>query len=371
VQKSARRLYIDWGRGLAVLVMIEAHTSDSWLLPAERSTLPFRGLVLLGGFAAPFFLFLAGLAAALSAESKATRSGNRQAAARAICKRGLQIFILAFLFRLQAFIVSPGGPAVMLLRVDILNVMGPAIVIAGIVWGAVERTSIVVIVYAGLAAAVALFTPVIRVAEWVNTLPVWLQWYLRPAGDYTTFTAFPWTGFVLGGAAAGVLVARVRGVRFQPRLHVALAGVGAAIAILGYYTAFLPTIYKASSFWTSSPTYFAIRIGIMLLALSALYCFEIGRRRSNIGARLARLGESSLFVYWIHVELVYGYATRFLQRHLTLWEWAGTYAVFCAALYGAVLLRDRLMAALDSTRSVQFSAVRPKIWAFIEKKPLR
>jgi uncharacterized membrane protein len=328
--------------------MIEAHTSDSWLLPAERSTLLFRDLVLLGGFAAPLFLFLAGLAAALSAESTAKRSGNRQVAAKAICKRGLQIFILAFLFRLQAFIVSPGGPAVMLFRVDILNVMGPAIVVAGLVWGAIERTSMVVLAYAWLAAAVALFTPVIRVAEWVNALPVWVQWYLRPAGDYTTFTAFPWSGFVFGGAAAGVLIARVRDVRVEPRLHAALAGVGAAIAVLGYYTAFLPTIYRASSFWTSSPTYFAMRVGIMLLALSALYGLEIGVRRWNIQlAPLVRLGESSLFVYWIHVELVYGYVTRLLQRHLTLWEWAGAYTVFCSGMYGAVLLRDRLMEALD------------------------
>ena len=62
------------------------------------------------------------------------RGGSRRDAAEAVCRRGLEIFILAFLFRLQAFIVSPGSHPVTLFRVDILNIMGPAIVAAGLVW---------------------------------------------------------------------------------------------------------------------------------------------------------------------------------------------------------------------------------------------
>ena len=49
-----------------------------------------------------------------------------------ICRRGLEIFILAFLFRLQGFIVTPGSHPVTLFRVDILNIMGPAIAVAGL-----------------------------------------------------------------------------------------------------------------------------------------------------------------------------------------------------------------------------------------------
>jgi len=45
-------------------------------------------------------------------------------------RRGLEIFLLAFVFRAQSFIVSPGNPLVSLLRVDILNIMGPSIVVA-------------------------------------------------------------------------------------------------------------------------------------------------------------------------------------------------------------------------------------------------
>jgi len=76
-----RRRYIDLARGLAVLVMIEAHTLDAWTRPADHSTLAFRNLTVLGGFAAPLFLWLAGTALVLSAERRARRTGSRRASA--------------------------------------------------------------------------------------------------------------------------------------------------------------------------------------------------------------------------------------------------------------------------------------------------
>src|SRR5262245_23998427 len=101
--------------------MIQAHALDSWTRPTDRSTLTFRYLMLLGGLAAPLFLWLAGLGSVLAGERSLSRSGSRREASEALVRRGLEIFILAFLFRIQAFIVTPGGPLVTIFRVDILN----------------------------------------------------------------------------------------------------------------------------------------------------------------------------------------------------------------------------------------------------------
>jgi uncharacterized membrane protein len=340
-----RRRYIDLARGLAVLVMIEAHTLDAWTRPADRSTEAFHNLAVLGGFAAPLFLWLAGVALVLSAESRARRAGSRHASALAVVRRGLEIFILAFLFRLQAFIVSPGSAVVTLFRVDILNVMGPSIVAAGLLWGVVENRLALVIVYAVSAIAVAMLTPIVRSAEWVSALPIWLEWYIRPAGEYTTFTGLPWAGFVFAGGALGALIATARDDRSERRVQVATAAVGTLLIVLGFYAATLPTIYRSSSFWTSSPTYFAIRVGVMMLGLAAIYAISAAAqrdRRDTLGP-LEKLGRSSLFVYWIHVELVYGYAAWPIRHRLKLWEAAAAYAIFCAMMYGAVLLRDRFV----------------------------
>jgi uncharacterized membrane protein len=342
---AARRPYIDWARALALLVMIEAHTIDAWTRVAARQTLAFRDGMILGGFAAPLFLWLAGVSLVLSAASVARREGRRAAAVDAVCRRGLEIFLLAFLFRLQSFVVTPGGPLVSLFRVDILNVMGPSIAAAGLVWGLARTTRGLVASYATMAIALAMLTPVVRDSALVNDLPTWMQWYLKPAGDLTTFTALPWAGFVFAGAAVGALLAPIREAVSEHRLQVWLAGAGGALVAAGFYAATLPTIYRQSSFWTSSPTYFVIRVGILMLAFAAIYTLAQLAGRQGMELRpLSRFGRSSLFVYWIHVELVYGYLSWPLHARLPLWGTFVAYTLFTTLMYGAVVLRDRIVA---------------------------
>ena len=356
---SHRRAYVDWARGIAVLLMIEAHTSDAWtrLSPSVRRTIPFRDATVLGGFAAPLFLWLAGLAVVLAATRMAERTGSRRAAVEMICRRGLEIFILGFLFRLQGFIITPGSHPVTLFRVDILNIMGPAIALAGLVWGLARSAAARVWWYAAAATAIAMVTPIIRISSTVNALPLWFQWYIRPFNEFTIFTLFPWAGFVFAGGAVGALIAASREERAERRLHAVLGAIGVALVVAGFYTAGRPTIYAASNFWTSSPTWFAIRVGIMMIALTVIYGVEqvLGHestktRNSNGLFRafvsswqtpLAVMGRNSLFIYWIHVELVYGYASWGWRHRLPLWGTAIGFVLFSVLMYRAIGWRDQ------------------------------
>jgi uncharacterized membrane protein len=364
----SRRVYIDWARGIAVLIMIWAHTMDAWTRAADRHGVAYRDASVLGGFAAPFFLWLAGLAVVLAATRAAERpdpagpsARPRSGRARGVemaCRRGLEIFILAFLFRLQGFIVTPGGPPVTLFRVDVLNIMGPAMVGVGLLWGAGRTAAARVVLCAVAAAAIGMLTPIVRTSSLVGGLPIWLQWYMRPAGDLTIFTLFPWAGFVFAGGAVGALLAATRDERAERRLHVILGAVGAILIAFGFYMAGRPPIYRVSSFWTSSPTWFAIRVGVLMVAVSAVFAASLishehtkTRNQNRLfrafvlswRAPLARLGRSSLFIYWIHVELVYGYATWWIRGRLPLWGVVAAFAAFSAAMYGAIVLRDRLV----------------------------
>jgi hypothetical protein len=291
------------------------------------------------------------IARLLRGSTSATR-GKSPRRGRGDFRRGLEIFILAFLFRLQAFVASPGSHPITLFRVDILNVMGPSIAAAGVVWGLNRTTVGRVISCAAVAAAFALLTPIVRASDALNVLPIWVQWYIRPAGEYTTFTGFPWAGFVFAGVASGALIADVQET-CAARLQAACAIVGGALVALGVYTATLPSLYGQSSFWTSSPTYFAIRVGALMITLAALYA--IGRVADRFGIALVpltRFGRSSLFVYWIHVELVYGYASWLWWRRLPLWATAVAYVAFCLMMYGAVRLRDRLVQSWRAGRKI-------------------
>jgi uncharacterized membrane protein len=323
--------------------MIEAHTLDSWTRASDRTSIVFRDAMVLAGFAAPLFLWLAGVALVLAAEAAVRRGHSRRAAAESVCRRGLEIFILAFLFRLQAFVVSPGAHPITLFRVDILNVMGPAIVAGGLLWLVSASRPLTLAIYAAVATAMAMLTPVVRTAAAVNWLPIWVQWYVRPSGDNTTFTGFPWAAFVFAGAATGVLLAAGRESHAENRSHWRLALAGILTIAAGFYAATMPSIYAESSFWTTSPTYFAVRVGVLMLTLASLYLIEqLLADRRGVLSPLERMGRHSLFVYWIHVELVYGYATWGIHRRLPFWAAVAAYVMFATVMYAAVVLRDHV-----------------------------
>jgi uncharacterized membrane protein len=349
-----RRAYIDWARALAVLVMIEAHTIDAWTRDADRMSIAFRNARIVGGFAAPLFLWLAGVSVALSAASVVRRNGSRTAAVETICRRGLEIFVLAFLFRIQAFILSPGSELLTLFRVDILNIMGPAIVVAGLVWGATRSSAVRAASFAALTLAISMLTPVVRVRKALDALPALVQWYLRPAGSQTTFVLFPWAGFVFAGAAVGVLLADAHDGRSERRLQMIFAVMGVAIVALGVYTATLPSIYQDSFFWTSSPTYFAVRVGIVMAVVAGLYAVQAvaSARPAPFSWQkpLETLGRRSLFVYWIHVELVYGYATWPLHGRLPVWGALVACGVFSVLMYRAAAAFDRFRPSFAGVR---------------------
>jgi len=323
-----RRTYLDVLRGVAVLVMIEAHVIDSWTRVADRGSQAFGWSLIVGGFGAPLFLFLAGVAVPLSAGSKARRTGDPRAAARAVQKRGLEIFALAFLFRLQAMLLS-GGSLYTLLKVDILNIMGPAIVATAFLWGLASSTRGRLVAFGAATAAIAFSTPIVRAFGWLAWLPDPIEGYIRPIPGLTNFSTFPWAAFVPAGAVAGVLIDRARTSEDEARLYVRLAAGAVGLASAAYAASFLPTPYARSDFWTSSPAFFFMRAGIMTFAIAVAYWWE---QRPGAGRRWSAmqvLGQTSLFIYWIHVEMVYGLLSTPLHSALTLRQAWGALAVFC------------------------------------------
>ena len=61
------------------------------------------------------------------------------------------------------------------------------------------------------------------------------------------------------------------------------------------------------------------------------------------GTPLADLGRSSLFVYWIHVEMVYGAMSAAIHRRLTFEQALVAFVLFSTALFGLARLKERLV----------------------------
>lgn len=324
-----RRAYIDWLRGLAVVIMIEAHTIDAWTVrdPAVRALPVFTYLQFIAGWAAPLFLWLAGVSVSLAAAAHLRKGRTVAEASWLVQKRGWWVLGVAYLFRLQSFMLSPTASWKGLLKVDILNVMGVAMVGAAWCWarGASPRARAAWMLVP--AAACVLLGQYAPGWGWPTLLGDRLQGYIRPVGAGGNFMLFPWAGFVFAGAWLGQWVSINRDAAADRTFHRRLGLAGVATFAAGFAGQYLPAFTPYSTFWLTSTSWFVIRLGVMTVLFALAWRWA---RRPAAGgwSPLLVFGQTSLFVYWVHVEIVYGVLTYPIRHELSIAGALVAYAVF-------------------------------------------
>jgi uncharacterized membrane protein len=313
-QPGKQRLgHIDWMRGLACVVMFQTHCYDSWLSPQARSGSLYRWSQLLGTLPAPLFLFLAGISVTLVIGRLEQRGVPPKEIAGRTIRRGGEILLYGFLFRLQEFLLGlPGAPWTDLLRVDILNEIGVSIMLLGALYRLAKTQARTEAGAAAMAAAIPLATPLL----WTSWAPRWLPWplesYLNGVHTYATprtwlFPIFPWAAFAFAGMATGFALAGARGRRAGGWTFLAVGLAGGAMIALGFWFDALPVhFYAVYDFWHTSPNFFLIRLGVLLEILFLTYAWCRWGLAQKGFSPIIQLGLTSLMVYWVHIEFVYG-----------------------------------------------------------------
>jgi uncharacterized membrane protein len=316
-----RLAYIDWMRGLACVLMFQTHCYDSWLSPAARKSTFFMYSQLAGTLPAPLFLFLAGISFALVTDRLRQKSADARQVARTTIRRGAEILGLGLLFRIQEYAISLGwAPWTDLFRVDILNTIGLSMMLMGVAcWvtapsGGTPQAARLRNGVAGglLALAIALATPPL----WTSVRPSWLPWplesYINGVHIYHEpqpwlFPIFPWTAFAFIGMAFGFLLLSESARRREDIVFAGMGALGMALIQAARWLDARPEqIYAVYDFWHTSPNFFLIRVGILLVILAASHAWcRWGLGQWHLSP-LIQLGTTSLLVYWVHIEFVYG-----------------------------------------------------------------
>ena len=322
---STRLAYIDWMRGLACVLMFQTHCYDAWLNDSSRRTIFFTWSQLGGTFPAPLFLFLAGISFALIVDKLHRKGLSAAVVARTTIGRAGEILALGILFRLQEYAISWGwAPWSDLLRVDILNEIGVSLMLMGIVcwafyWGKRAQFRMIAIA-AGIALTISMLSPLL----WTSWRPDWLPW---PIESYINgvhnlgqpqawlFPVFPWAGFAFVGLSVGFLLLTAWAQKLGPRVFISAALAGVGLIYFGRWIEAQPyNLYPTDDFWHTSPSFFLIRVGFLLVILGAAYSWC----RWGIGQKwfspLIQMGRTSLLVYWVHIEFVYGRFTILPHR---------------------------------------------------------
>src|SRR3954463_13636571 len=112
--------FLDWMRGLAVLIMIQCHTFNSFTRLDLRGGGPYVLTQFIGGMAAPLFLFMAGMTMGFQMESLERRQPDRLDRWLTTLRRAAYILAIAFTFRFTNWLFSiPHAGMQELTKVDV------------------------------------------------------------------------------------------------------------------------------------------------------------------------------------------------------------------------------------------------------------
>jgi uncharacterized membrane protein len=329
---ASRFEWLDGLRGAALVLMVVNHTARWWL--DDPMTWPRYNLIYVTlTLAAPIFLFLVGFCLPLALRAAPGGGESLGALARRFVPRGARIALCGLLLNLVVF---PDEPR---LSGGVLQTIGVAII----------------------AMVPALWRLRVRAARWALLA--------LAVGGYVGFVlAFPsLTGFVAAHPSAGlvlfydfppwpwlslVLIGLVLGWSWLEAQRRSAAAGARFVAVAGGTGAVLVAAFFAYDSWAATPMRFGLRRdfilnrhwtprgaallwvgGMLLLLLAAAYwVMEVRRLRLPW---LVVLGQTALFLYFVHQILVYTLVSRALGWRAGTWPafWLAN-AVLMAALLG-------------------------------------
>jgi hypothetical protein len=271
--------------------------------------------------------------------------------------RGAEIFAFGLLFRLQEFLIAWGwAPWSDLLRVDVLNIIGLSLMLMALLTGIILRicgadshrnlpasvsyqgmpsgtpqisesnrgfsrchTALVCAAIA-IASIIALLTPPL----YTTWRPTWLPWSLESYIDGChnlgtpqpwLFPLFPWAAFAFTGMAAGFVLFSDRARANVTRTLITFASIG-TIAIFAAWQLDSSRfhLYSTYDYWHTSPNFLLTRIGLVLVICFMTYSWCQWGLATRGFSPIIQLGKTSLLVYWVHIEFVYGRFSLLLKR---------------------------------------------------------
>jgi uncharacterized membrane protein len=285
-----------------------------------------------GTFPAPLFLFLAGISFALVTDKLRRKGLSDNQIARTTILRGAEILGFGLLFRLQEFLIAWGwAPKSDLLRVDILNTIGLSMMFMGVLCWVVLRScganptmrkGILSLIAAACTTSllISLLSPLLWTTWRPDRLPWPMETYINGVHNLGKpqpwlFPIFPWTGFAFAGLAVGFLLQSelTRARESQVFLGIGIAGL--LLIELSRWLDKLPLqLYAVYDYWHTSPEFFIVRIGMLLVILAICYAWCRWGAAQWGFSPLIQLGQASLIVYWVHIEFVYG-RVSILAKH--------------------------------------------------------
>jgi uncharacterized membrane protein len=344
---KSRLAFIDLLRGWALLVMIEVHVFNSFLLPDLKTTAWFQILNFINGLVAPSFTFISGFVFLLASQKK-IESFRAYGSAfwKQLGRIGL-IWIVGYSLHLPFFSFhrsiteSTEAQLLSFYQSDVLHCIAIGLLVLFLSRLIIrnDRTYRIFLFTSGL--CVVLTTLFIWDYDFTLWIPAPFAAYLN-SQHYSLFPLFPWLAFMLFGGycASGYIQAREQ----QKEKHFILR-----FAVLGALLFALCTIGSearlslpvGSDDVRANPFFFFDRLGIVMMLLTA--CWLYAEHRKTEKSFVLDVSRESLMVYAVHLLVIYG---RFWNERSLWYYFGGTFGLWECILGTLVLAASMVGTAM-------------------------
>jgi uncharacterized membrane protein len=323
-----RLAFIDLLRGWAIIVMIEVHVFNAFILPAMKTTSWFMILNFINGLVAPSFTFISGFIFLFASQRKLESFRTYGSAFwKQLGRIGL-IWIIGYFLHLPFFSFrrmitdTTGEGWLSFYQVDILHCIACGLLVLFISRLLIKsnRAYRIFLFVCGL--VVVITTIFVLDYDFLNFTPAPIAAYIN-SQHYSLFPLFPWLAFMLFGGyfASGYIEAREQNKERGFILRFALAGIILVVVCIVGMELYAGA-HLASLDIRANPLFFFERLGMVMLLLTACWFYTDFRKTEK--SFVLDAGRESLLVYTAHLIVIYG---RFWNERSPAFYYGGTFNI--------------------------------------------
>jgi uncharacterized membrane protein len=306
----SRLAFIDLLRGWALLVMIEVHVFNAFILPHFQTTSWFQVLNFINGLVAPSFIFISGFVFLLASQKKLESFRTFGFAFwKQLGRIGL-IWVVGYSLHLPFFsfhrsiIDSTEAQLLSFYQSDVLHCIAFGLLVLFLSRLLIRNDKAYRTFLFSSGLLVVFATMFLWDIDFNTLIPAPLAAYLN-GKHYSLFPLFPWTAFMLFGGYFASGYIRAREQQKEKNYILRFAIIGMILVIVSSIAGELPfRVPFSSEEISANPSFFFVRLGIVMLLLTA--CWFYAEYRKTEKSFVLDVSRESLLVYAVHLLVIYG-----------------------------------------------------------------
>lgn len=306
---KSRLNFVDFMRGLAMIVMIEVHVVNSLMNPALRNESWFNYVNFINGLVAPSFVFVSGFAFMLGSQSKLAELRSFRYAFWKQLGRITLIWFLGYMLHIPFFSrykctnLTTDRHWMHFMSIDILQCIALGLLLFFILRLFIRSDRLFIITAAFLGLLAVIPAPWIYSIDFEKYLPLIIALYITPIHD-TIFPIVPWLGFMAAGTVCAWVFMKYRETGTESIFIKKILVTGLVLFIIS-----LPVLLYLKDYALvikdirPNILFFTLRLGCVFMILTASYHYCAARE--NVHPVILYPSRESLAVYFMHLQVLH------------------------------------------------------------------